>query len=164
MNNISAKSRYYIPAALISTMAVELTGTPITKHFSCVCNGFFFVCSYLLQRRSMKNQTTLSLSLVKHRNHHNLSNTDFGNRSSAKHQVVDNKFDTMNAFYLILPSAGDWILAFLTLENRSNTDWLVNDKTSHKLPSLIVLNESVVMQVCSTYFLFLRSGPPSHQP
>ena len=41
----------------------------------------------------MKNQTTLSLSSVKHRNHHNLSNTDFGNRSSAKHQVVDNKFD-----------------------------------------------------------------------
>ena len=70
----------------------------------------------------------------------------------------------MNAFYQILPSAGDWILTFLTLNNRSKTDWLVNDKTSHKLPSLIVLNESAVMQVCSTYFLFLRSQPSSHQP
>ena len=66
----------------------------------------------------------------------------------------------MNAFYQILPSAGDWILTFLSLKNRSKTDWLVNDKTSHKLPSLIALNGSAVRQVCSTCFLFYVPGHP----
>ena len=43
-------------------MAVELTGTPITKHFSCVCNGLFF--RLLIPVATQKHEKSNNLIII----------------------------------------------------------------------------------------------------